>query len=91
MCLSVRLLSEVLRRKTVKLGEGDCSGPGRSSLNASATRCREGVVQGQMESNPYRWSYGSETWLVERCSGAENCDGHTRSSEVTEGPIVVWT
>ena len=45
--------SEVLCRTTTKLGEGCGSGRGRPSLNASTTRCREGVILGQMGSNPY--------------------------------------
>ena len=30
---------------------------------------------GSQGSNPYILSYGSETWLVERYSDAENCKG----------------
>ena len=34
-------------------------------------------------SNPYGLSYGSETWLVERYSDAENCEGQFKVIGVT--------
>ena len=48
LCLCPALFSEVLRRTATKLGEGSGLGRGRPSLNASATRCREGFFQGQI-------------------------------------------
>ena len=81
VCLSVCLtvytpiLFGVIRRTTAKLGDGVGSGRGRPSSNASATRCREGVIQGQTGSNPYSLSYGGETWVVERCSDVDNFEG----------------
>ena len=65
MCLSVC---------TPNLVRGCGLGKGRPSSNASAKRCREGVIQGQKGPNPYSLSYGSETWWVERSSDAENVE-----------------
>ena len=78
VCLSVctPLFSEVLRHvaRPPNLVRGCGLDQGRPSSNASATRCREGVIHGQMGSNPYSLSYGNETWRVERSSDAENVE-----------------
>ena len=77
--MSVRLFS---RRSYVarllNLARGAALDPRRPNSNA----CRERVIQSKMGSNPYRLSYGSETWWVERSSDAEDFEGRFK---VTRG------
>ena len=47
---------------------------------------------GSQGSNPYILSYGSETWLVERYSDAENCKGQFKviRGQFPNSEIILW-
>ena len=46
-----------------------------SSSDAENVEGQLGVIQCKMGSNPYRYSYGDETWWVESPSDTENVEG----------------